>query len=176
MLQDAAAWLDERPYKEIYDGRIHPKVSPKRDHSLVQVAIGSMLLAWGCDRGDSGSEWRVYLDDHTSLVPDVSFISDERLEKLSEAELQKPPFAPELVVEIWSPDNRESLIRRKTTLYLEHGAIAVLDVDPSGRTVRVSTRDGETMLKTGDTFGHAAFPGLALSVDAIFAPLDRRRR
>jgi Uma2 family endonuclease len=175
MLQDASDWLDERPYKEIYDGRIHPKVSPKRDHSLVQVAIGSILFAWGRALGDSGSEWRVYLDEHTTLVPDVSFISDERLSTLSEAQLQKPPFSPELVVEIRSPGSRESQIRRKTTLYLEHGAIAVLDVDPARRAVHVTTRDGETMLKTGDTFSHPAFPGLALSVDAIFAPLNRRR-
>jgi Uma2 family endonuclease len=175
MLQDASAWLDEKPYKEIYDGRIHPKVSPKRDHSVVQTAVASLLFAWGRDRGDSGTEWRVYLDEQTTLVPDVSFISNERLENLSEAQLQKPPFAPELVVEIRSPDNRERLIRRKTTLYLEHGAIAVLDVDPAARTVRATTSDGETVLKTSDTFSHPAFPGLALPLETIFAPLNRRR-
>ena len=133
------------------------------------------MLAWGRDRGDSGTEWRVYLDEHTTLVPDVSFISDERLKNLSETQLQKPPFSPELVVEIRSPDKRERLIRRKTTLYLEHGSIAVLDVDPSERSVRVTTRSGETTLKAGDAFSHPAFPGLSLAVDAVFAPLDRRR-
>ena len=175
MLQRAAAWLDERPYKEIYDGRIHPKVSPRLNHALVQAAVVSLLFEWGRERGASGSELRVYLDEHTSLVPDVSFISDERLERLSEAQRQKPPFAPELVVEIRSPKNRESSIHRKTALYLEHGAIAVLDVDPTQRLVRVTTRDGESTLKPGDTFMHPTFPELALPVNAIFAPLDRHR-
>ena len=175
MLQHAAAWLDEKPYKEVYGGRIHPKVSPHRKHMLVQGAVIELLLDWGRDRGDSGPEWRVYLDENTSLVPDVSFMSDERLGQLSEAQREKPPFAPELVVEIRSPQNRERSIRRKTALYLQHGAIAVLDVDPTRRSVRVSTRDGESTLRSGDAFTHPTFPGLALAIDAMFAPLDRRR-
>jgi len=175
MLQYADAWLDEKPYKEVYDGRIHPKVSPQRKHVVVQGAIIALLFDWGNDRGDCGPEWRVYLDENTSLVPDVSFMSDERLESLSEAQREKPPFAPELVVEIRSPENRRRAIRRKTVLYLEHGAIAVLDIDPAQRVVHVTTRDVESALRAGDAFIHPAFLGLALPVDAIFAPLDRRR-
>jgi Uma2 family endonuclease len=174
MLQNDA-WLDEKPYKEVYDGQVHPKVSPQRKHSLVQGAIVALILDWGRERGDTGTEWRVYLDENTSLVPDVSFISDERLAGLSEAQLEKPPFAPELTVEIRSPENREREIRRKTELYLQHGALVVLDVDPMTRLVCATTRDGETILKAGDAFTHLAFPDLSLPVDAIFAPLDRRR-
>ena len=175
MLQYADAWLDEKPYKEVYDGRIHPKVNPQRKHALVQGVITALLLEWGRDRGDSGPEWRVYLDENTSLVPDVSFISDGRLAALSEAQREKPPFAPELVVEIRSPENRERAIARKTALYLQHGAVAVLDVDPARRLVRVTTLDGESTLQPGDAFAQPAFQGLAFPVDAIFAPLTRRR-
>lgn len=175
MLQRTDAWLDEKPYKEIYDGRIHPKVSPQLRHMVVQGAVISLLLEWARDRGVSGPEWRVYLDENTSLVPDVSFMSDERLGRLSEEQREKPPLAPELVVEIRSPDNRERSIRRKTVLYLEHGAIVVLNIDPATRFVRVATKSGESTLQPGDAFTHPAFPGLMLRVNAIFAPLDRRR-
>jgi Uma2 family endonuclease len=168
-------WLDEKPYREIYDGRVHPKVSPQRKHMVVQGAVIALLLEWGRDRGDSGPEWRVYLDENTSLVPDVSFMSDARLGSLSEEQREKPPLSPELVVEIRSPQNREASIRRKTVLYLEHGAVAVLDVDPARRLARVTTQDGEHSLRPGDAFAHPAFPGLVLPVDAMFAPLDRRR-
>jgi Uma2 family endonuclease len=80
-----------------------------------------------------------------------------------------------LVVEIRFPQNRERSIRRKTALYLQHGATAVLDVDPTRRSVRLSTRDGESTLRSGDAFTHPAFPGLALAINAMFEPLDRRR-
>ncbi len=169
------AWLDRKPYKEIYDGRVHPKVSPQRRHMLVQGAVIGILLEWGRNRGDIGPEWRVYLGEDASLVPDVSFMSDERLATLSEEQREKPPISPELVVEIRSPQNREAAIQRKTDLYLQHGAIAVLDVDPAKRSVHITTNDGESTLRAGDAFTHTAFPGLALAVDAIFAPLDRRR-
>lgn len=174
MLQ-ADAWLDEKPYKEIYDGRLHLKASPQHMHGIVQMEVGTLLHAWSRNRGDIVMEWRVFLDENTTLVPDVSFISDELAVTLSEAELEQPPFAPELIVEIRSPDDRNRNIRRKTELYLRHGAVVVLNVDPQKRIVEVATAEGEQTLQAGDIFEHAAFPGLAVPVSAIFAPLDRRR-
>jgi Uma2 family endonuclease len=50
---------------------------------------------------------RVYLDEETSLVPDVSWISDVRLKKLSPEERERPPFAPELrVADVFAPLDR----------------------------------------------------------------------
>ena len=174
MLQ-ADAWLDEKPYKEIYDGQLHLKVSPKFMHGLVEFEVGTLLREWSRDRGYIVMELRVYLDAKTSLVPDVSFISDERMATLSEAEQEEPPFAPELVVEVRSPKDRDRNIRRETELYLQHGALVVLNVDPQKRTVDVATANGETTLEPGDVFEHASFPGLRVPVSAIFAQLDRRR-
>jgi Uma2 family endonuclease len=174
MLRHSERWLDAKPYREIFDGRIHRKVSPQFDHGRVQAVIGALLLKWAAGRGGVASEWRVRLDEETTLVPDVSFESDERLAGLSEDERQTLPFSPQLVVEIRSPRDRRQNIERKTELYLRHGAIAVLNVDPMKRTVHVTTGDTECALKDDDTFTHAAFPGLELRVSDIFAPLDRR--
>jgi Uma2 family endonuclease len=174
MLQDAAVWLDERPYKEIYDGRVHPKVSPKLAHTILQVEIGALLRPWTSGRGSLGSELRVYLDDGTTLVPDVAYIAHERFTGCTEQQWQQPPFAPDLTIEIRSPGDRERNVRRKMELYLKYGATVVLDVDPAKRSVRVTTKDAEAVLGKGDVFEHPAFPGLRLSVDEIFAPLDDR--
>jgi Uma2 family endonuclease len=173
MLRYSDVWLDTKPYKEIYDGRVHPKVSPQLTHFILHGRIGSLLSAWVQDRGVSGPELRVYLDDETSLVPDLAFVSNERLESLSPEQREKPPFAPELVIEIRSPRQWMPNIRRKTELYLQHGATVVLNVDPKKRTIRVTTRENEITLGEGGTFQHPAFPGLGLSVDAIFSSLDR---
>jgi Uma2 family endonuclease len=173
-LLHAGIRLAEKPYKEIYDGQVHPKVSPQRDHFVVQGRVAAELVAWTGHRGFAGTELHVYLDERTILVPDVAFVSRDRFHGLSEEQNQKPPFAPDLVVEIRSPEDREKNIRRKTALHLAHGAIVVLDINPAKRTMRVTTRDAETTLHVGEVFSHPSFPGLALALDTIFASLDRR--
>ncbi|MBC5810751.1 MAG: Uma2 family endonuclease [Candidatus Eremiobacteraeota bacterium] len=169
------AWLETKPYKEVYDRRAHPKMSPQLDHSLIQGRLLTLVGNWAVARGFSGPELRVYLAEGVSLVPDVSFMSFGRLNSMSSAERQKPRIAPEFVCEVRSPDDRGPNIRRKTELYLAHGAIAVLNADPARRTVLVATQEGECLLRPGDRFEHPALPGLALSVSEIFAPLDAAR-
>lgn len=168
------AWLDEKPYKELYDGVVHAKVSPQRIHGKVVVRLSRLLDDWGGSRGDVASEWRVYLAEGITLVPDVAFISDDRLAPLTEEEREKPPFAPDIAVEVRSPEDRARNIQRKTELYLRHGAKLVMNVDPFRRTVRVSDSDGDVTLRPGETIRHAAFPDLRIPVSEIFAPLDRK--
>jgi Uma2 family endonuclease len=110
-------------------------VSPQSAHAVVALECGELLKRWGKGRGRVGVEWRVYLAQGVTVVPDVAFFSKERLRGLSEIEREKPPFAPDIAIEIRSPDDREANIRRKTELYLSHGARMVLNVDPSARTV-----------------------------------------
>lgn len=168
------AWLDEKPYKELFDGVVHEKVSPRHAHGVIMLDVGILLKAWGEELGSVAMELRVYLGEGTTLVPDVAFISGRRLATLTPDEREKPPFAPDIVVEVRSPEDRERRVRRKTALYLAHGTSIVLDVDPSTRSVRVSDTDGEKIFRCGDAVTHHAFPDLQISVDDIFASLDRK--
>jgi Uma2 family endonuclease len=168
------AWLDEKPYKELYDGVVHEKVSPQLDHGRVAAQLIVLLAAWAGERGDVVPELRVYLSHGTTLVPDVSFVSRKRLAPLSKAQTQKPPFAPDIVVEVRSPDDREANIRRKTELYLAHGARIVLNVDPEKREVRMSDAASESVLRCGDIVEHPAFSDLQIPVAQMFATLDRK--
>jgi Uma2 family endonuclease len=168
------AWLDEKPYKELYDGVVHEKVSPQSDHAVIVLECAILIKEWGRRRGETGVEWRVYLAEGVTLVPDVAFFFEERLAALSREQRQKPPFAPDIAVEVRSPEDRTESIKRKTKLYLAHGATLVLDVDPADRTVVVSDASSEITLRPGDTVAHAAFPDLRIPVAAFFAPLDRK--
>jgi Uma2 family endonuclease len=170
------AWLDEKPYKEIYDGVIHEKVSPQRRHNLVAAAVCRLLRAWGHSFGEALPEQRVHLAEGITLVPDVVFISDRRSEPLSEREREAPPLAPDIVVEVRSPDDRTSRIARKTELYLEFGTLLVLEIDPEKRTVTVISNTQRRMLGSGDVLEHDAFPDLRIPIADIFADLDRKRR
>jgi Uma2 family endonuclease len=168
------AWLDEKPYKELYDGVVHEKVSPQLNHGQLAGQLWALFQEWSCSRGVVAVEVRVYLDEGVTLVPDVAFFFEERLAALSREQRQKPPFAPDIAVEVRSPEDRAESIKRKTKLYLAYGATLVLDVDPADRTVVVSDASSEITLRPGDTVAHAAFPDLRIPVAAIFAPLDRK--
>jgi Uma2 family endonuclease len=169
-------WLDEKPYREVYDGAIHAKVSPLSVHSILAFHIAKLLDAWGGELGDTGVEWRVHLRPGTSLVPDVAFFLRERLSTLDDEAYNKPPFAPDIAVEVRSPKDRAPNIKRKTALYLAHGSSVVLNVDPRDRSVRLSSSNREDVLRVGDVVVHPALPGLRIAVADIFTPLRGRGR
>lgn len=166
------SWLDEKPHKEVYDGAIIAKVSPQLPHFAVAGSLIVLLRDWAGKRGLAGPELRVYLAPGTTLVPDVAFISYERLAALPEEARAKPAIAPEIVVEIRSPDDREQHIRRKTELYLAHGAVLVLNVDPERRSVELNDAHAVRLIHTGEAIGHPAFPDLHIPAASVFAPLD----
>lgn len=165
------AWLDEKPYKELYDGRVHEKVSPQSDHSRIMLRFGRLLDDWATGRGWVGVEWRVYPREGITLVPDVAYISDERLALLSREQRQKPPLAPDIAAEIRSPEDGDAAINRKTALYLELGTTLVVNIDPEQRIVRLTDREHDVKLDESATIEHTAFEGLRISIATIFATL-----
>ena len=140
-------WLDacddhEKPYVEFLDGERVPKMSPKGLHSILQTRIGAVLDAWARGRGYAGSEWRFYFPTAedarwSSLLPDVSYVAQERLQADEPDARSRPRFAPDLAVEILSPGDRASVLARKIALYLAHGARVVLVVRAEQRRVDV---------------------------------------
>lgn len=166
-------WLDEKPYKELYDGTIHKKVSPGLPHGIVAGAAYAALSEWGSAFGTIAIELRVYLDEGLTLVPDVAFVSNECLAQLSEEERLRFPIAPDIVVEVRSPDDRIGNIGRKTGLYLQYGARLVLNIDPRSRIVALSTNAGERTLGCDAVVEDVSFPSLSIPVSRFFAPLDR---
>lgn len=167
------AWLDEKPYKELYDGVVREKVSPQSDHSLVMLRFGRLLDDWAAGRGWVGVEWRLYPRDGITLVPDIAFISDARLAPLSRQARQKPPLAPDIAIEIRSPDDRGADVDRKTSLYLELGTTLVINVDPARRVVRLTDRERDIELDESATLDHSAFEDLRIPIEAIFATIRR---
>ncbi|HEY1868265.1 MAG TPA: Uma2 family endonuclease, partial [Candidatus Cybelea sp.] len=87
---------ETKPETEWVRGRALQKVSPQRDHSLLQLQVAMRLSLWGKGRGEVGTEWRFRVAPpggvRRPLVPDVAYISNERLRPLSDEELQIPPL------------------------------------------------------------------------------------
>ena len=162
-----------KPYLELIDGVEVRKAMPMMRHGLLQGEMWRILRDWADSRGAVGTEIRVWLSDSpatpTSLVPDLAFLSYDRLRGLSEEEQQRPRFAPDVCVEIRSPSDRDRNVARKIELYLERGALVVLDVIPKRREIIAHALGGVRNYRTGDTFVHPAVPGLTFDVAAYFA-------
>ena len=103
----------------------------------------------------------------TVRAPDVAFISTARLP-------DPPPegfaeLAPDLAVEVLSPDDRAGEVLSKVGEWLNAGARLVWVVDPIRVLVRVYREDGsESILGTTDALrGEDVLPGFEVHLSAI---------
>jgi Uma2 family endonuclease len=166
------AELIDLPEVEVLDGRPYPKVSPKRTHAQVQLALALALRRCGGKAGITATEWRFKVERGTELIPDVAWVSRDRLQHLSPGEVEEPPFAPDVAGEVRSPSHRPGLLIRKLAKYFAHGAQAVLDVDPHARSVLLYQRERAVRFGEGERLVSQTLPWLAFDVDELFEDLD----
>jgi Uma2 family endonuclease len=158
------------------------KVSPRRRHGLLQSRLLTAIAHAAGSRGDTLPEWRFHLIDspegRTTLVPDVAFVSYDRLRALSDEEAEEPPFAPDIAVEVHSPSDREKNIIAKAELYLRNGSTLVLDIDPDIPCIHAYTKSESTQefkkeqFHPGETLTHPAIPWLQIDTTQLFANLN----
>ena len=108
-------------------------------------------------------------------IPDVAFISWDRLPGRKVPRQPIPELAPDLAVEVLSESNTAKEMARKLREYFRAGVRLVWYVDPVDRTVRVYTSvRRSTLLGEADTLdGGDVLPGFALPVRDWFARADR---
>src|SRR5271166_4240742 len=170
---------ETKPETEWVRGRALQKMSPTRDHSLLQKALMRALDDWAGSNGEVGAEWRFRVappgEPARPLVPDVAFVSVERLRGLSGRDLQIPRLAPDAVVEILSPDDRRADVDDKIATYLAAGCRLVIVVDPGPRVVELHDPVARVDLREDETLTHRALPGFVLPLPNVFAKLDPPR-
>jgi Uma2 family endonuclease len=168
---------ETKPETEWVRGRALQKVSPTWNHSRLQGALFLALSAWGADRGEIGIEWRFRVTPPEAitrpLVPDLSFVRNERLRPFSDDEIQIPLLSPDVAFEILSPDDRRPDVEDKVAVYLCAGTELVVLVDPWARTVTLVDAQVRRLLGERDTLEHPALPGFSLRLERLFATLRR---
>ncbi len=178
---DVAAESDrldsEKPYVELINGIEVPKVSPRLRHAQLQTKLAVLVSLWADSQdGVVVTEARFWLDINpqsaTSLLPDVAFVSSDRLRDLSDEDQQRPPFAPDLAIEVRSPSDRNRNVAIKVARYLERGARLVLDVDPQKRVIVAHDGRATRIFSRGEIVEHESMPGLVLDVDAVMRAGD----
>lgn len=165
------------PETEWVRGRPLQKMSPRRTHSWLQGALTIELTRWAAGRGGVGPEWRFRIappgEMRRPLVPDVAYVSNEHLDALSGADLEVPPIAPDVAVEILSPGDRRMDLDDKIRTYLRSGSALVIVVDPVQRIVELHDARTASVLHETDVIEHAALPSFHYSVRSLFAVLRR---
>jgi Uma2 family endonuclease len=158
---------------ELVRGVLHMMSPSNPRHGLIAGRLARLIgnhvesqhlgLFFGAETGFHLSQ-----DPDTVRAPDVAFVGNGR-----------PPVplrgfypgAPDLAVEVLSPDDRPGYVREKVAEWLEAGARAVWVVDPDARTVTVhEPRRKPRQLAEADTLqGGSVLPGFELPVAAVFA-------
>jgi Uma2 family endonuclease len=108
-------------------------------------------------------------------VPDVSYVSNERLRELEGFDLEVPPFAPNVAIEVLSPGWNRRRLEHKIGVYLAGGSELVIVVDPRTRTAHLHDATEERVVRGDEAIEHAALPGFSLGLPALFAVLERPR-
>lgn len=109
----------------------------------------------------------LFRDPDTVRAADIAFVSSDRVP--SPATRGFPELAPDLVVEVLSPDDRPGEILAKVGDWLEAGARLVWVIDPERRIARIYRHDGtETQIKQTERLnGEDVLPGFDCELGTI---------
>ncbi|MBI2505723.1 MAG: Uma2 family endonuclease [Candidatus Latescibacteria bacterium] len=117
-----------------------------------------------------GTGFLLSSDPDTVRAPDVAFVRRERIEEVGAVEGYWPG-APDLAVEVVSPNDQYSEVESKVADWLEAGSRMVVVVDPRRRKVTVHrSRSDIRILGIGEVLeGGEVVPGWKLPIDDLFA-------
>lgn len=146
---------------------------PGYRHGVVTAKLTKMLMDH-VGEGDLGevlaaeTGFKLATDPDTVRAPDVAFICRDRLPDPPPAGFAE--LAPDLVVEVLSPNDRPGEVLAKVADWLSAGSGLVWVVDPARRSARVYRADGSEALvaEDGALEGEDMLPGFTCPLTALF--------
>lgn len=162
-----------RPRCELVRGELVEMSPVGRKHSRNVMLLGSWMTPFARERGlgEVGTELGFVLFRNPDVVraPDISFLSKARL-----GSIQEDGFvdgAPDLAVEMVSPDDRASDLEEKVREYLAAGTRLVWKADARTGTITAYRPSGEARVYgPGETVsGEDVLPGFSFRPDDLFS-------
>jgi Uma2 family endonuclease len=103
----------------------------------------------------------------TKRSPDLSIMSAERMRKIEPG--KDIDGAPDLAIEVLSPSDSMTAVRRKVKQYFAAGARLVWIVDPEGREIEVWTAGSGAVILNSDQLltGGEVLPDVSARVDDL---------
>lgn len=177
-LEAFLALPEEKPYLEYIDGQIEPKVSPQKQHSILEYKLAETLNRFAEPKGLGFTfpELRCTFSGR-SIVPDLAFMLDAHIFADEAGEVSNGTWQPpDIHIEILSPDQSARISRDKLIHSTSNGCQLGWLIDPGKKTVDVF-RPGqppERLSADGFLDGGPVLPGYRLSVSELFGWLMRR--
>ena len=133
---------------EIIDGELFVTRAPDWKHQAACINIGTVLKLWSDESGlgQANITPGVIFSDSDNVIPDVVWISNDRLERLLD-EAGHLTAAPELVVEVLSPGKTNERRDReaKLKLYSAQGVFEYWIVNLKEQSVEVYRRENAAL-------------------------------
>lgn len=163
---------DELRY-ELDEGELIAKTRPRYEpHNRIVMSITRVLIEY-LARHPIGevlaSDNLFVLGNNTKRAPDLSFIAAERVRRIEPG--RDIEGAPDLAIEVLSPSDTATAMRRKVKQYFSAGAQMVWLVYPESREIEVwrSASGPASVLGDDDTLeAPEALPGFSIRVSSLF--------
>lgn len=160
---------------ELIEGQLHVMCAAGFEHGRVAMTAGRLLgnhvhaTGSGVTLGAEAGFILARAPD-TVRAPDAAFVSHARADAVGTTFGYWPGGAPDLAIEVVSPDNSRPYMRAKALNWLDGGAIAVVVLDPRTRSATVY-RAGENIgtFSDGELDLSDAVPGWRVAVADFFA-------
>ena len=162
------------PRYQLIEGDLYMAPAPNRYHQDISRNLEYILLDY-LDEHPIGKLYHapfdVYLDQHNVFQPDILFVSNSRLDILTDAGASG---APDFVVEILSPKTAKLDRVNKLRVYAHSGVRELWIIAPEPRTIEVyflaeNAAVPAKIYGESDRFESALFPGLTFEAATIFA-------
>lgn len=111
-----------------------------------------------------------HLRGNTVRKPDVSFVTFEKLPAVAGFPEGYPAIAPDLAVEVLSPNDLAYEVEAKINDYLQAGVRLIWIINPAGRSVQVYRRDASSdrLVDSEELNGEDVLPGFACHISRLF--------
>jgi Uma2 family endonuclease len=170
-IEDVEFLRDDNHRYELWEGEIWRMSPTKKRHgrgtARVMRSLGRYL-----DHNPIGELYTAEVGfrggPRRFLCPGAAYVSNERDAPVDDDDFF--PYAPDLAIEVLSPDNTRPKVRRKARAYLASGGLLVWALDSRRRTVTVWRPEAEPQTLTEEDVlsGEEVLPGFSVRVVELF--------
>ncbi len=169
---------------EIVDGELYVSKQPRWEHQQISGELYKLLSIWSeqTGRGEANlAPGVIFDDDDDDVVPDVVWISQERLAIALQSD-GKLHSAPELAIEILAPGPTNEYRDRevKLKLYSRQGVVEYWVANWQERSIEIYQREWALLalnrkLYADDVLESPLLPGFSCSLSQLFKKVLRER-